>query len=59
MVLFFFFFLMREKNITLLFLILLVVLLGIDHMKEKNNFNINLEEQNHNEHQEGDSPCGM
>jgi len=49
----------QEKNITLLFLILLVVLLCIDHIKEKNNFNINLEEQNHNEHQEGDSPCGM
>ena len=59
MVLFFFNKLKREKNITLLFLILLFVLIGLDHFKEKNNLQINLDEQNHNEHQEGDSPCGM
>ena len=59
MVLFFFKKLKREKNITLLFLILLFVLLGLDHIKEKNNLNINLEEQSHNEHQVEDSPCGM
>ena len=49
----------KEKNITLLFLILLFILLGLDHIKEKNNLYINLEEQNHNEHQDGESPCGM
>ena len=59
MVLFYFKKLKREKNITLLFLILLFVLIGLDHFKEKNNLQINLDEQNHNEHQEGDSPCGM
>jgi len=59
MVLFLFKKLKREKNITLLFLILLFVLLGLDHIKEKNNLNINLEEQSHNEHQAEDSPCGM
>ena len=59
MVLFFFNKLKREKNITLLFLILLFVLIGLDHFKEKNNLQINFDEQNHNEHQEGDSPCGM
>ena len=59
MVLFFFKKLKREKNITLLFLILLFVLLGLDHIKEKNNLNINFEEQSHNEHQAEDSPCGM
>ena len=59
MILFFFKKLKRQKNITLLFLILLFVLLGLDHIKEKNNLNINLQEQNHSKHQEGDSPCGM
>ena len=59
MVLYFFKKLKREKNITLLFLILLFVLIGLDHNKEKNNLQINLDEQIHNEHQEGDSPCGM
>jgi len=59
MFLFFFKKLKKEKNITLLFLILLFILLGLDHIKEKNNLYINLEEQNHNEHQDGESPCGM
>ena len=59
MILFLFKKLKREKNITLLFFILLFVLIGLDHIKEKNYININLEEKNHNEHQEGDSPCGM
>ena len=59
MILFLFKKLKREKNITLLFLILLFILLGLDHINEKNNLYINLEEQNHNEHQDGESPCGM
>ena len=59
MILFLFKKLKREKNITLLFFILLFVLIGLDHIKEKNYININFEEKNHNEHQEGDSPCGM
>ena len=59
MALFFLKKLKREKNITLLFLILIFVLLGLDHIKEKNNLQINLDEQNHNEHPEEGSPCGM
>ena len=59
MVLYFFKKLKREKNIALLFLILLFVLIGLDHFKEKNNLLINFDEQNHNEHQEGNFPCGM
>ena len=49
----------REKNITFLFLFLLFILLGFDHFNTKNNLHINLKEQNHSEHQDGESPCGM
>ena len=63
MILFLFKKLKREKNITLLFLILLFVLISLDHIKEKNYININLEEKNHNEHQEAMSerarPAGI
>jgi hypothetical protein len=47
----------REKNITFLFL--LFILLGFDHFNTKNNLHINLKEQNHSEHQDGETPCGM
>ena len=46
----------REKNITFLFLFLLFILLGFDHFNTKNNVHINLKEQNHSEHQDGESP---
>jgi len=49
----------REKNITFLFLFLLFILLGFDHFNTKDNIYINLEEESHNEHQDGESPCGM
>jgi hypothetical protein len=49
----------REKNITFLFLFLLFILLGFDHFNTKDNIYINLDEESHNEHQDGESPCGM
>jgi len=49
----------REKNIAFLFLFLLFILLGFDHFNTKDNIYINLEEESHNEYQDGESPCGM
>ena len=49
----------KEKNITLLFLILLFVLLVLDHIKSKNNLNIQFNNNDQSEHQDGESPCGM
>ena len=48
----------KEKNITVAFLLLFLLFLVMDHVYSKNNF-IQIENQEHTQHEEGASPCGM
>ena len=48
----------KEKNITVAFLLLFLLFLVMDHVYSKNN-SIQIENQEHTQHEEGASPCGM
>ena len=48
----------KEKNITVAFLVLFLLFLVMDHVYSKNN-SIQIENQEHAQHEEGVSPCGM
>ena len=48
----------EEKNITVAFLLLFLLFLVMDHVHSKNN-SIQIENQEHTQHEEGASPCGM
>jgi len=48
----------EEKNITVVFLMLFLLFLVVDHVYSKKN-SIQIENQEHTQHEEGASPCGM
>ena len=48
----------KEKNITAAFLLLFFLFLVMDHFYSKKN-SIQIENQEHTQHEEGASPCGM
>ena len=48
----------EEKNITVAFLVLFLLFLVVDHVYSKKN-SIQIENQEHTQHEEGVSPCGM
>ena len=48
----------KEKNITVAFLLLFLLFLVMDHVYSKKN-SIQIENQEHIQHEEGTSPCGM
>ena len=48
----------KEKNITVAFLLLFLLFLVMDHVYSKNQ-SIQIENQEHTQHEEGASPCGM
>jgi len=48
----------EEKNITVAFLVLFLLFLVMDHVYSKKN-SIQIENQEHTQHEEGASPCGM
>ena len=48
----------KEKNITVAFLLLFLLFLVMDHIYLKNK-SIQIENQEHTQHEEGASPCGM
>ena len=48
----------EEKNITVAFLLLYLLFLVVDHVYSKKN-SIQIENQEHTQHEEGASPCGM
>ena len=49
----------KQKNITVIFLILFLFFLGLDHYYSKKNNDIQIDKQEHTEHEKGASPCGM
>ena len=49
----------KQKNITVIFLLLFLFFLGLDHYYSKKNDYIQIDNQEHVEHEEGTSPCGM
>ena len=48
----------EEKNITVAFLVFFLLFLFMDHVYSKKN-SIQIENQDHVQHEEGASPCGM
>ena len=48
----------EEKNITVVFLVLFLLFLVMDHVYSKKN-SIQIENQEHTQHEEGAAPCGM
>ena len=48
----------KEKNITAVFLVLFLLFLFMDHVYSKKN-SIQIENQEHTQHEEGAAPCGM
>ena len=46
----------KQQNITIIFLLLFFLLLVLDHFHSKNHQGLI---QEHDEHEEGSSPCGM
>ena len=48
----------EEKNITVVFLVLFLLFLVVDHVYSKKN-STQIENQEHTQHKEGASPCGM
>ena len=48
----------KEKNIIVVFLVLFLLFLFMDHVYSKKN-SIQIENQEHTQHEEGASPCGM
>ena len=49
----------KQKNITVIFLILFLFFLGLDHYYSKKNNYIKIHNQEHDDHEEDASPCGM
>ena len=49
----------KEKNITVAFLLLFLLFLVVDHVYSKKNDFMQIENQEHTQHEEGASPCGM
>ena len=49
----------KQQNITIIFLLLFFLLLVLDHFHSINHQDLQIKIQEHGEHQEGSSPCGM
>ena len=49
----------KQQTITVIFLLLLFLLLVLDHFNSKKHQDVQINIQEHDEHEEGSSPCGM
>ena len=49
----------KQQNITIIFLLLFFLLLVLDHFHSINHQDLQIKIQEHGEHEEGFSPCGM
>ena len=49
----------EDKNITIIFLTLFMLFLVMDHFYSEKHYSIKIEDQEHLQHEEGASPCGM
>jgi len=49
----------KQKFVTIIFILLFILLLGLDHFHSINHQKLQIETQDHGEHEEGSSPCGM
>jgi hypothetical protein len=49
----------ENKIITIIFLTLFMLFLVMDHFYSKKNNSTRIENQEHSQHEEGASPCGM